>query len=135
MDITEDLDFQKVIELLPKKNQRFRIEDFFQTEVDAFEHGDFLMKSIKKAVTRISPEMAKDIESIDTYHYVISTYCYTYKRHWKIIVCNLKSRPWHNSYHCRDATASANGGDGYCHAAPINDFIDWVIIEQKEAAK
>ena len=112
----------------PARNTKFKLEDFFQTDVDDFKDGYFMFISADIVKIKRNKHIWKDCESVDKYGWVIKTYSYTYKRYWNILICNYKPIPWHNHYHIEGNIASANGCDGYCLTGDINDFIEWMDI-------
>ena len=114
----------------PKRNTRFKLEDFFQVEVDDFNNGYFLFLSAKKVKTKSDEKLMEDVESFDEYGWVISTWCYSCKYYYKIFVCNYKSKPWHNNYHIRSHLSAINGCDGFTATETIEEFISWMDLSQ-----
>lgn len=110
----------------PARNTKFRLEDFFQTDVDDFRSGDFMFISADIVKIKCNKHIWKDCEAVDKFGWVIKTYCYTYKTYWNILICNYKSKPWHNHYHIEGNIASSNGCHGYCLTGDIKDFIEWM---------
>lgn len=113
----------------PARNTKFKIGDFFQVEVDDFIDGDFLFISADIIKIKRNKHIWEDCEAVDKYGWKIKTYCYTYKRYWDILICNYKSKPWHNHYHIEGNIAAANRCDGYCLTGDVQDFIEWMQFE------
>lgn len=58
----------------PKRNTRFKLEDFFQVSVDDFHSGDFLFLSAKKVRTKSDERLLEEVDYFDEYGWVISTW-------------------------------------------------------------
>jgi hypothetical protein len=116
------------VPVFPKRNTRFKLEDFFQVEVDEFNHGNFLFLSAKKVKVILNDKLLEEIESIDEDGWVISTYCYDTKFHYKIFICDYKARAWRNNYNIRSLISLLNCCDGFSVHSPIQDFIEWMEI-------
>ena len=114
----------------PKRNTKFKLADFFQVEVDEFHQGVFLFLSAKKVKTTTDSKLFENIEFVDEYGWVISTYCYSSNYYYKIFICQYRAKPWHNNYHIRSYLAGINGCDGYTVVDTIEDFVDWMEVHQ-----
>lgn len=110
----------------PKKNTRFKLQDFFQTEVDEFHDGEFLFLSAKEKYVKTDRYLQDKTKNVDNKGWVISTYCYTNKSYHKILVCKYKPMPWENHYHIETQLAGVNGCDGYSVNDTIEEFISWM---------
>lgn len=110
----------------PKRNTRFKLEDFFQVQVDVFYSGEFLFLSAKKVRTKSDKELLDELESFDEYGWVISTWCYNYKCYHKIFVCQYRQKAWKNHYRIENMLAVLNGCDIYAGNNNINAFIEWM---------
>ncbi|MFY8160229.1 MAG: hypothetical protein ACOVNU_02785 [Candidatus Kapaibacteriota bacterium] len=113
----------------PKRNTKFRLEDFFQTEVDEFYKGDFLFLSAKKVKTKSNDKLLDKLKFFDEYGWVISTWSYTRKYYYKIFVCQFKQKGWENEYRIRWSLAELNGCDDYSINTSIAEFLDWMQTE------
>lgn len=111
---------------LPKRNTKFKLEDYFQIDVDDFHNGNFLFLSAQKVKTKINEDLTNRIESYDEYGWIISTYCYDYSIYHKIFICEHKLNPWQNHYHAEMELACANNCDGYAVNNSLSDFIEWM---------
>jgi hypothetical protein len=123
---------KELVDKFPKRNTKFKVESFFQVSVDDFHDGEFLFLSAKKVNTKTDEKLLNEIESVDEYGWVISTWCYDCKYYYKIFVCEYKQRAWKNHYHIESKLASLNGCDGYSLNITIDEFIEWMEIEQKK---
>lgn len=110
----------------PKKNTRFKIESFFQLDVDEFEHGIFLFLSAKEVYIETNKYLKDKTKNIDNKGHIISTYNYTNKSYHKILICEFTSMPWENHYHIESNLANANGCDGYSVNESIEQFLTWM---------
>ena len=111
----------------PKRNTRFKLEDFFQVAVDDFHSGEFLFLSVKKVKTKSDEKLLDEVESFDEYGWVISTWCYDCKYYYKIFVCQYRQKPWKNHYHIEGMLANLNGCDSNSNI-PISDFVEWMDV-------
>jgi hypothetical protein len=116
----------------PNRNTKFSLEDFYQVEVDDFRHGHFLFLSATKVKIRTDAVLFQDVESVDEYGWIVSTYSYTVHYYEKILLCNFKAIPWHNHYKIRGRLASLNGCDGYAIENTTEEFIEWMKTEPIE---
>lgn len=114
----------------PKRNTKFKLQDFFQVEVDDFNNGNFLFLSAKKVKTKSNEKLREEVESFDEYGWLISTWCYDCKYYYKIFVCGYKPKAWKNNYHIRGLLSDLNAGDGYAVHDTIEDFIEWMEVSQ-----
>ncbi len=114
----------------PKRNTRFKLEDFFQVEVDDFHSGYFLFLSAKKVKTRGSEKLLSEVESFDEYGWIISTWSYDYKFYYKIFVCQYRQKAWKNHYHIESLLAELNGCDGYSVNNSIEEFVEWMNVSK-----
>jgi hypothetical protein len=113
----------------PKRNTKFKLEDFFQTEVDEFHYGDFLFLSAKKIKTKSNDKLLDKVESYDEYGWVISTWSYTRKYFYKIFVCQFRPKGWGNAQKIKSLLAELNGCDDFAINNSIADFIDWMEFD------
>lgn len=113
----------------PKKNEKFKIENFFQLEVDEFEDGKFLFISAKEVYIKTNKYLQDKTESVNNKGYIVSTYCYNNKSYHKILVCKYKSMPWENHYHIESQLASANRCDCFAINETIEEFLSWIDYE------
>lgn len=114
----------------PKRNTRFKLDDFFQVEVDDFHSGKFLFLSAKKVKTKSDEKLLDEVESFDEYGWVISTWCYDCKYYYKIFVCQYRQKAWKNHYHIESMLAGLNGCDGYAVNSPIEEFVEWMDVSK-----
>lgn len=112
----------------PKKNTKFRIESFFQLDVDEFEDGNFLFLSAKEVYIKTDKYIKDKTKNVDNKGWIISTYCYTNKWYHKILVCEYKQMPWENHYHIESALAGVNGCDCFAVNETIEEFLTWIEI-------
>ena len=112
--------------IFPKHNTRFKLDDFFQVEVDSFHSGEFLFLSAKKVKTIISDSIINDIKTFDEYGWIINTYCYNFKSYFKIFVCPYDTNGYVNNYEIRAIFAMENDCDGYSVNSPIEEFLEWM---------
>ena len=114
------------MENLPKRFEKFVLDDFFQLDVDEFENGYFLFLSVKKVKPKLNEKVTKMIDRIDDTGFIISTYCYCWKSYYKIFVCDYMQKPWQNEFHIRDMLATLNGCHGFAVQSDMVDFTDWM---------
>lgn len=107
----------------PKKYTKFRIEDFFQTDVDEFYSGDFMFLSYKKIAIRGSKFILDNVKNWDEYGHVISVYSYTNKRYFKILVMEYNQKAWKNHYHIEMEFAQQNNAEYFFHSS-IEEFLE-----------
>jgi hypothetical protein len=108
------------------KYDKFRLTDFFQIAIDDFCDGDFMFLSVKNVKTKVDDSVNKRLKRIDEHGWIISTWSYYLKRHYKIFVCDYAQSGWENSYHLSSDIANLNGCDGYAQCSSIQDFSEWV---------
>ena len=113
----------------PKRNTKFKLEDFFQTEVDEFHYGDFLFLSAKKVKVKSNDKLLDKIKIIDEYGWVISTWSYDRRYYFKIFVCQFNNIAYANEYHIRRSLAELNGCDEYAINNSIAEFLDWMEFD------
>ena len=82
----------------PPRNTKFKLEDFFQTDVDDFEDGYFKFISADIIKVKTNKRTWEDCELVDKYGWKIKTYCYTAKYYYSILICSYSPKPWHNGY-------------------------------------
>lgn len=125
----ENLTAEQILEgkTWPKRNTKFTLEDFFQTDVDEFHSGDFLFLSAKDIELKTSDKLFEMVESVDERGWIISTYCYTTKAYTKILLFGCRAKAWQNGYHIRYEIAFINNAD-YAFKEDCNDFIDWMSL-------
>jgi len=116
----------------PKRNTKFRLSDYYQTDVDEFHDGDFLFLSAKITEVKSTPKLWEMIESHNELGWIVSTYSYTNKSYEKIFICGHKPKPWKNHYHIQAELAEANGCYGYSINDNIQGFMDWYTLSQGE---
>jgi len=113
----------------PKRNTKFKLESFFQLDVDEFEHGYFLFLSAKQVYIKTNKYLLEKTKNVDNKGYIISTYCYNNKSYHKILICEYKQMPWENHYHIESHLAGANGCDCFAVNETIEEFLTWIEIE------
>jgi hypothetical protein len=114
----------------PKRNTRFKLDDFFQVKVDDFHSGEFLFLSAKKVKTKSDAKLLDEVESFDEYGWIISTWCYNFKYYYKIFVCQYRQKAWKNHYHIESMLAGLNGCDGYAVNNTIEEFTEWMEVSK-----
>lgn len=114
----------------PKRNTKFRLEDFYQSKVDEFHNGDFLFLSAKKIKTKSNDKLLDKVKIIDEYGWVISTWSYNNKYYFKIFVCQFNNKGWENEFRIRRLLAELNGCDEYAINKSIAEFLDWMQISK-----
>jgi len=114
----------------PKRNTKFKLQDFFQVEVDDFHSGEFLFLSAKKVKTKHNEKLLQDVDSFDEYGWIISTWCYDCKYYYKIFICQYQQKDWKNNYHIESLLAELNGCDGYSVNDNITEFVQWMDVSQ-----
>ncbi len=104
------------------------MDDFFQTEVDEFHNGLFLFLSAKEVNIKVDRDVLEKIENYESKGWIVSTYCYTAKLYYKILVCDYQPKPWQNHYHIEAVLSESNGCYGYAIKSSIEEFIEWMQI-------
>lgn len=117
----------RVILDFPAKYDKFSLSDFFQTDVDEFHSGDFILLSIKQVKMKGNEKLSEMVESLADMGWMASTYCYTHSRYLKILVGEYVPKPWKNHYHIEGNIASENGADHFIHGT-IEGFKEWATV-------
>jgi len=112
----------------PKRNTIFKLEDFFQVDVDDFHRGTFLFLSVKQVKTKSDEKLLEYIDGFDEYGWIISTYNYDLKCYYKIFVCKYTQKAWKNHYRIEGMLSGLNGCNGSAGNITIKEFIEWMEI-------
>lgn len=110
----------------PKRNTKFIMEDFFQTDVDDFETGVFMFISEKQVKIIVDDKLMEDCEWVAETGTIVSVYCFNYKRYMKLLCVEFRAKPYHNSYTIRRGFIRTHAIDDMAFQGTREDFIEWM---------